>query len=96
MNKKRRQELNQLKFIKRLKQAVASCHIYVNREGEYVRNPIVQDVLDDNGMLYYKTTSTPCSCWMCSGEYKYKRHEQKKETRRLINEYYMEGKWGVP
>ncbi len=87
MNKKRRQELNQLKFIKRLKRAVATIHLYVNRDGEYVRNPIVQDVLDDNGMLYYKTTSTPCSCWMCAYD-KYRRYEVKKETRRLIQEYY--------
>ncbi len=87
MNKYRRQELNQLKFIKRLRRAVATIDIYVNCNGEYVRNPIIHDVLNDNGMLFYKTTSTPCSCWMCAYD-KYKRHEYKKETRRLIDEYY--------
>jgi len=85
MNKQRRNELNQLKYIKRVKQAIATYDIYVNRDGEYIRNPITQDVLDDNGMLYYKTTSTPCSCWMCAYN-KYKRHEQKAKDRKLIEE----------
>ena len=33
----------------------------------------------------YKTTGTPCSCWMCRG-FEYDRKEYKKETRRIIRE----------
>lgn len=30
--------------------------------------------------LPYKSTSTPCSCWLCKGE-RYNRRKFKKETR---------------
>ena len=33
----------------------------------------------------YKTTGTPCSCWLCKGE-TYNRKEYKKEARRIIYE----------
>ena len=33
----------------------------------------------------YRTTGTPCSCWMCRGM-EYERLEYKKETRRLVLE----------
>ena len=33
----------------------------------------------------YKTTGTPCSCWMCRGM-EYNRLEYKRETRRIILE----------
>ena len=33
----------------------------------------------------YKTTGTPCSCWMCRG-FEYDRKEYKKETRRIIRD----------
>ena len=32
------------------------------------------------GLLPYKSTSTPCSCWLCKGE-RYNRRKFKKETR---------------
>lgn len=84
MNKGRRQELKQLKYLKRIKRFVAGNHCYVNREGNYIYQPKAVDVVKDRGQLIYKTTSTPCSCWMCSGYYKYKRTEFKKQTRLLI------------
>ncbi len=33
----------------------------------------------------YKTTGTPCSCWICRGE-EYDRKRFKKETSRIIKE----------
>lgn len=37
----------------------------------------------------FKTTGKPCSCWMCRGE-DFDRRAAKKETRRLVEEYYEE------
>ena len=85
MNKKRRQELKQLKYVNRIKRFLASWGTYINREGEYIRNPKTKDIIQDNGMLYYKNTSTPCSCGMCA-YYKYKRHEQKIMDDKLIQD----------
>lgn len=86
MNKKRRQELKQLKFINRLKRFVTSLDYYFTKNHERIDSPTVQDVIDDKSMLFYKTTSTPCSCWMCSGYYKYKRHEEKVIERKQIQD----------
>lgn len=36
-------------------------------------------------MQVYRTTGTPCSCWMCRGE-EYDRLNYKRETRRIILE----------
>lgn len=33
----------------------------------------------------YRSTGTPCSCWMCRGD-EYDRVEYKRETRRIIRE----------
>ena len=33
----------------------------------------------------YKTTGTPCSCWMCRGN-EYNRLDYKRDTRRIIRE----------
>jgi hypothetical protein len=86
MNKQRRNEITNLKYKKRIQRFAASCSIYVNREGKYVYSPKAVDIIKDRGQLIYKTSATPCSCWMCSGEGKYKRYEQKKETQRIIRE----------
>lgn len=86
MNKKRRQELTELKYKKRIRRFIASCTLYVNRNGEYIYSPKTQDVIDDRGQLVYKTSATPCSCFMCSGAYKYKRYEQKVIDKKLIQE----------
>ena len=34
----------------------------------------------------YRSTGTPCSCWMCSYN-KYNRLDYKRETRRIIKEF---------
>lgn len=86
MNKKRRQELKMLKFINRIERFIANGGSYYTKDMVRVDTPTVQDVIDDGGFNNYRTTSTPCSCWMCSGYYKYRRHEQKILERRLIQE----------
>ena len=86
MNKKIRQERKRLKFINRLKRFVANGGYYFTNEWVCIDSPTVQDVINDGGYMCYKTTSTPCSCWMCSGYYKYRRHEQKVIEIRLIQE----------
>ena len=44
-------------------------------------------IIREDGSCYehYKTTGTPCSCWMCRGM-EYDRKEYKKETLRIIKE----------
>jgi hypothetical protein len=86
MNKKRRQELKQLKFINRIKRFIANGKYYFTKDRERIDSPTVQDIINDGGFLCYKTTSTPCSCYTCSGEYKYRRHEHKIIERKLVQE----------
>jgi hypothetical protein len=86
MDKQRRNELTYLKYKKRIQKFAATCSLYVNRDGVYIYQPKTIDIINDKGQLIYKTSATPCSCWMCSKEMKYKRHEQKREDQRLIQE----------
>lgn len=37
----------------------------------------------------YKTTGTPCSCWMCRGE-SFDRKAAKRETRQMVEEFFKE------
>lgn len=85
MNKGRRNELTLLKYKKRLRRFVQNTNLYIGQSGEY-NHPKTCQLFEDREQLIYKTTSTPCSCYMCSGYYKYKRHEKKREDRRLIQE----------
>ncbi len=86
MNKQRRNELKQLKFKNRIKRFVANGSYFFTKDMQRIDSPTVQDVINDGGFQWYRTTSCPCNCWVCSGEYKYKRHEQKVENRKLIEE----------
>ena len=86
MNKKRRQELKQLKFINRIKRFVADGTYFFTKDSVRIDTPTVQDIINDGGYLYYKNTSTPCSCWECSSYYKYRRHEHKAIERKLVQE----------
>ena len=46
---------------------------------------ILYELAKDKWAQVYKTTGTPCSCWMCRG-FEYDRKEYKKETLRIIRE----------
>ena len=67
----RRQKLVQ-KYITRLKRLAR------------FRNKMWCDMYNAPGTLCYKSTGTPCSCWLCRRE-KYNRNEFKKQTKLEIN-----------
>jgi hypothetical protein len=46
---------------------------------------IWKDLLGEHGTLVYKTTGTPCSCWLCKGE-SYDRAKTSQECRRVVND----------
>ena len=89
-NKKQRRDYTFFKYKKRI--AIWSCKlkIYKCRDGSEIYNPKVIDILEDNGQYKFKHTNTICSCYGCSGYYKYRRHEKKIEYRKLIKEYQEE------
>lgn len=45
-----------------------------------------KDMYDLRCQTQYKSTSGCCSCYMCSGYYKYRRKNFKKETIRILKE----------
>lgn len=97
MNKKIRRDREYLKYKNRIERFVANgSYIFLfeapGRLGDRIDTPTVKQVMDSKQWLYYKTTSTPCSCYCCSGHYKYRRHEVKVETRKLIKEFYESDK----
>lgn len=66
------------KYKKRIKLFASKTHIYINKNGDYIYNPKAIDVTNDYlGQLHYRTTSTPCSCYLCSGHKKYNRAKEK-------------------
>jgi hypothetical protein len=88
MNKKRRNDLAWYKYRNRVERWVANLTIYISRDGEYVYHPKALDVMRDGGQRKLKHTSTLCSCYCCSGYYKYRRHEVKVETQKLLKEFF--------
>ena len=87
MNKGRRNELTLLHYKKRLRRFANSYgnYQYVGRNLKK-NHPKTCELFDAREQLVYKTASTPCSCYMCSGYWKYRRCEKKREDVRLINE----------
>ena len=57
----------------------------IDDEGNRIQHPHWFDLAKMKWSKVYKTTGTPCSCWMCKGE-TYNRLAFKKETKRIINE----------
>lgn len=49
------------------------------------QNVTWKDLLGEHGVLVYKTTGTPCSCWLCRGE-SYDRGKARQECRRIVND----------
>ena len=54
-------------------------------------NPSINwtDLLTDKWSKIYKTTGTPCSCWLCRGE-SFDRNAARKETTKAVQEAYLE------
>lgn len=88
MNKGRRNEIKKLKYLKRIRLLANGLDIYVTCNGEYIRNPKVQDILKDNGQNCYRTTSTPCSCSVCSHN-KYNRAKIKSTMKKVIGNSFL-------
>lgn len=78
------------KYVKRLKKWMNSGRVFVKRDGEYCFDLKFIDFYNDRAQYKLRNTSTLCSCYGCSGYYKYRRHDKKTEDRRLLEEYYGE------
>jgi len=87
-NKGRRQELTKLKYVKRLKRYTAGTKTWYFEDGRKIDFPTIADLIAEKALLIFKTSSVACSCWMCSGADKYNRNEFRKETKRLLDEYF--------
>lgn len=87
MDKRRRKELEWLKYKKRLYRWICTGGIIRNREGKWMENFKLADALKERAQYKLKHTAVLCSCEGCSGMYKYRRHEVKKETQRLLKEF---------
>lgn len=71
-------------FKARLKYHASISTYYVSKDGATYR-PHWFELAKDHWAQVYRTTGTPCSCWMCRGE-KYNRLEAKREMRRRLEE----------
>ena len=60
-------------------------HCVIREDGNYYEHPHWFELAKDKWAQVYKTTGTPCSCWMCRGE-EYDRKGYKQETLRIIKE----------
>lgn len=89
MNKQYRNYLKYKKYKKRIERFCRNILFYETKSGERIYNPLPVDVIKDNGQVIYKTTSTPCSCSMCSHD-KYQRHLKIQEDRKLLQDYLNE------
>ena len=79
MNKYLRNKLEKKKYLKRIKRLSRCLHSYIKSDGTIIYNPSTLDIINDNGYKIYKSTSTPCSCIMCS-PYKYSRKIKHSKT----------------
>lgn len=85
MNKKIRRDKTFLKYKKRIALLAANTDHYITKDGTDIYKPKTIDIINDKGFLSLKTQATLCSCYGCSGCYKYKRHLKKKEDNYLKN-----------
>ena len=60
-------------------------HCIIREDGSHYEHPHWFELAKDKWAQVYKTTGTPCSCWMCRGE-EYDRKGYKQETLRIIKE----------
>ena len=69
----------------RVKVYASWTRYWIMDDGSLVYNPHWFELMKCRWARVYKTTGTPCSCPLCSGEH-YNRRAYKKETRRIIAE----------
>ncbi len=79
------------RILQRNKRYSAKMKLFASYGGKFmlnddlVENPRWIELYKANWSPIYKSVSTPCSCWLCSGE-SYNRQEFKQETKDLLNE----------
>ena len=72
-------------FKARLKYQASICMCDFADDGGIIYRPTWKDLATSHWAQVYRTTGTPCSCWLCQGE-SYNRLEAKREARRILNE----------
>lgn len=85
MDKGFRNYLKRKYYIRRLKRNsywLGHCFMDVSKSWK--------DMYDNRDYTKLMTCATTCSCYMCSGYYKYNRTEYKHETERIIREWMKE------
>jgi len=87
MDKKQRRDKEFYLYKKRLKNWAGNLSAVIDREGELRYDMKLIDLLNERVQYKLKHTSTLCSCYGCSGYYKYRRYEKKMEDRKLLEEY---------
>ena len=60
-------------------------HCIIREDGSCYEHPHWFELAKDKWAQVYKTTGTPCSCWMCRGE-EYDRKGYKQEILRITKE----------
>lgn len=75
-------------FKARLKYHAAFSDTTLFENGILVYHPHWFELAKAHWAQVYRTTGTPCNCWMCQGE-SYNRLETKREMRRIIKEEEM-------
>uniref|UniRef100_UPI00402509F9 hypothetical protein n=1 Tax=Parabacteroides distasonis TaxID=823 RepID=UPI00402509F9 len=80
----RRQQMTRV-FKARMILYAAYRHCIIREDGSCYEHPHWFELAKDKWAQVYKTTETPCSCWMCRGE-EYDRKGYKQETLRIIKE----------
>ena len=93
MDKKRNRlwrQRQQMRVFKARMMYFSACgHSLRNDDGSWNEHPHWFEIARERWAKAYRTTGTPCSCWICRGE-KYNRREYKKESRRIIREELVE------
>lgn len=89
MNKQERKEKQFFKYKKRLARFTAGDKIYIDRNGDWLMNPKLIDLIKDRAYLEFKNSSVLCSCYMCSYD-RYERHLKKREDQRILKDYFDE------
>ena len=83
-NKKWRRVQMYRVFKKRLlRMAAYSWMPIVNDDGTVNRTPHWFELAKVKWAMPYKTTGTPCSCWICRSE-RYSRTDNKRETKKML------------
>ena len=73
----RRQQMARV-FKARMILYAAYGHCIIREDGSYYEHPRWFELAKEKWAQVYKTTGTPCSCWMCRG-LEYNRKEYKKK-----------------